>query len=76
VTAHNTKPSAIAPFPNTPAPNYPHGYMPYPPAVIGSPVPVERAPQNANVPKLFEPITIRGVTWPNRMWVAPMCQCE
>lgn len=24
--------------------------------------------------KLFEPIDIRGVTIPNRMWVAPMCQ--
>lgn len=24
--------------------------------------------------KLFEPIDLRGVTVPNRMWVAPMCQ--
>lgn len=26
------------------------------------------------MPKLFEPIDIRGVTFPNRMWVSPMCQ--
>ncbi|RPA72060.1 putative NADH-dependent flavin oxidoreductase [Ascobolus immersus RN42] len=25
-------------------------------------------------PKLFEPITIRGTTFQNRIWVAPMCQ--
>ncbi|ELB93226.1 oxidoreductase, partial [Rhodococcus wratislaviensis IFP 2016] len=23
---------------------------------------------------LFEPITFRGVTVPNRVWMAPMCQ--
>lgn len=25
-------------------------------------------------PKLFTPLKIRGVTFPNRIWVAPMCQ--
>ena len=24
--------------------------------------------------KLFEPLTIRGVTFRNRLWVSPMCQ--
>ena len=23
---------------------------------------------------LFEPLTLRGVTFPNRAWMAPMCQ--
>ncbi|KAK6525947.1 hypothetical protein TWF281_010989 [Arthrobotrys megalospora] len=26
------------------------------------------------IPKLFQPITIRGVTFQNRIWVSPMCQ--
>lgn len=71
-----TLPEAFAPFANTPAPNYPHGFIPSPPAVIGSALPAEQFPQNTHLAKLFEPITIKGVTWPNRLWVAPMCQCE
>ncbi|GMK54448.1 hypothetical protein CspeluHIS016_0110340 [Cutaneotrichosporon spelunceum] len=43
------------------------------PDQIGALASVKLFPQNKNVPKLFEPITIRGVSWPNRMWVAPMC---
>jgi hypothetical protein len=30
-------------------------------------------PQNKNVPQLFKPITIRNMTFPNRIFVAPMC---
>ncbi|KAK6343562.1 hypothetical protein TWF730_011152 [Orbilia blumenaviensis] len=26
------------------------------------------------IPKLFQPLTIRGVTFQNRIWVSPMCQ--
>ncbi|KAF3908229.1 hypothetical protein AA313_de0203850 [Arthrobotrys entomopaga] len=26
------------------------------------------------IPKLFQPITIRGVTFPNRIWLSPLCQ--
>ncbi len=26
------------------------------------------------MPELFEPLTIRSVTFPNRVWVSPMCQ--
>ncbi|KAK9459753.1 uncharacterized protein V1516DRAFT_446562 [Lipomyces oligophaga] len=32
------------------------------------------APDGKPVPKAFEPITIRGVTFQNRIWVSPMCQ--
>ncbi|KAK9365647.1 hypothetical protein V1509DRAFT_655321 [Lipomyces kononenkoae] len=28
----------------------------------------------ASVPKAFTPVTIRGVTFQNRIWVSPMCQ--
>ncbi|KAK6537342.1 hypothetical protein TWF694_011534 [Orbilia ellipsospora] len=27
-----------------------------------------------SIPKLFQPITIRGVTFPNRIWLSPLCQ--
>jgi hypothetical protein len=51
-------------------------FIPKQPDQIGALASTKRFPQNKNVPKLFEPITIRGVTWPHRMWVAPMCMCE
>jgi 2,4-dienoyl-CoA reductase-like NADH-dependent reductase (Old Yellow Enzyme family) len=31
-------------------------------------------PQNETLPKLFQPITISGVTFKNRAWLAPLCQ--
>lgn len=31
-------------------------------------------PSGKPVPKLFTPLTIRGVTMQNRIWVSPMCQ--
>lgn len=31
-------------------------------------------PKNATIPKLFQPLTIRGVTFQNRIFVSPMCQ--
>jgi hypothetical protein len=31
-------------------------------------------PQNETLPKLFQPITIRGCTFKNRAWMAAMCQ--
>ncbi|VDB91869.1 unnamed protein product [Peniophora sp. CBMAI 1063] len=42
-----------------------------PPGATLSP---ETYPQNRNVPHLFRPITLRGVTFPNRIFVSPMCQ--
>ncbi|KAF5352340.1 hypothetical protein D9756_006307 [Leucocoprinus leucothites] len=29
---------------------------------------------SSGTPKLFEPLTLRGVTFKNRIWVSPMCQ--
>jgi len=49
-------------------------YYPLNVPAIGTALPKAAYPQNANVPKLFEPITIRGVTFKNRIWVSPMCQ--
>lgn len=69
----NTNPP-FAPF-KSEAADYP-SFIPKQPGVIGALASAELFPQNKNVPKLFEPITIRGVTWPHRMWVAPMCMCE
>lgn len=66
----------LAPFPNPAVPNYPNGYIPEQPNAIGSLLPADTFPQNAEPPKAFEPVTIRGVTFPHRLWVAPMCQCE
>ncbi|KAH7930385.1 NADH:flavin oxidoreductase 2 [Leucogyrophana mollusca] len=31
-------------------------------------------PRNATPPVLFQPLTIRGTTFKNRIWVSPMCQ--
>jgi 2,4-dienoyl-CoA reductase-like NADH-dependent reductase (Old Yellow Enzyme family) len=31
-------------------------------------------PQNEDLPALFKPLTLRNVTFPNRIFVAPMCQ--
>jgi len=35
---------------------------------------VEVYPQNAKVPALFQPLTLKGVTFKNRIFVSPMCQ--
>lgn len=64
-------PRPLAPFPAQSA-EYPT-YMPLQPVTIGSELKQEGSERHA---ELFKPITIRGVTWPNRMWVAPMCMCE
>lgn len=31
-------------------------------------------PDNKPIPKLFQPLTIRGVTFQNRIWLSPLCQ--
>lgn len=58
-----------------------HEFLPAQPAPIGSLLPVDKHLANAIVlkkggAKLFEPLVIRGVVFPHRMWVAPMCMCE
>ncbi|KAH9939922.1 FMN-linked oxidoreductase [Amylocystis lapponica] len=56
---------------NAPAPNIPY-FTPaqYPPA--GSAV--EPQPEGKLVPKLFQPLKIRGVQVQNRIWLSPLCQ--
>ncbi|TDL28026.1 FMN-linked oxidoreductase [Rickenella mellea] len=41
---------------------------------IGASYSAEIYPQNHVLPKLFEPLTIKGVTFNNRIFVSPMCQ--
>ncbi|KAH9969906.1 FMN-linked oxidoreductase [Russula dissimulans] len=41
---------------------------------IGTTLSPETFPRNKTLPPLFEPLTIRGVIFPNRMFVSPMCQ--
>ncbi|KAI9465023.1 FMN-linked oxidoreductase [Lactarius psammicola] len=41
---------------------------------IGTTLSPETFPRNKNLPPLFTPLTIRGVTFPNRIFVSPMCQ--
>ena len=64
----------FAPFPSASVPNYPT-FLPEQPQAIGSLLDPKTFPQNEDPPKLLESISIRGVTFPNRAWVAPMCQC-
>jgi hypothetical protein len=64
----------FAPYPTKAVEGYPT-FLPAQPQAIGSLLPAEKFPQNAKPAKLFEPLTIRGVTFPNRCWVAPMCMC-
>lgn len=71
VSSH--KPTQIAPFPNPAAPNY-HEYLPAQPYAIGGLLPAKQFPQNAEPPKLFAPLEIRGHKFVNRAWVSPMCQ--
>jgi hypothetical protein len=68
-------PPEIAPFRNVGVPGYPT-FLPQQPQAIGSLLDSNKFPQNKCPPRLFEPLTIRGQTFHNRAWVAPMCQCE
>ncbi|KAH9939934.1 hypothetical protein B0H21DRAFT_697966 [Amylocystis lapponica] len=56
---------------NAPAPDVPY-FTPaqYPPAGTA----VEPQPDGRPVPKLFQPLKIRGVEFPNRLWLSPLCQ--
>ncbi|KAJ6489559.1 FMN-linked oxidoreductase [Mycena vitilis] len=56
---------------NTPAPNAPY----FTPAQV-PPSGTAKVPQpdGRPLPKLFEPITIRGLTFQNRIFLAPLCQ--
>lgn len=60
-------------FKNVPAPGV-EEYYPLNEPEIGSVYSKDEYPQNKAVPKLFQPITLRDVTFKNRIWVSPMCQ--
>lgn len=54
---------------NIPAPNTSY-FTPAQVPAAGTAVP----PSSGELPKIFQPIRIRGVEFPNRIWVSPMCQ--
>ncbi|KAI0030498.1 FMN-linked oxidoreductase [Vararia minispora EC-137] len=58
---------------NTPVPGASE-YFPLNDPPIGSALPADAYPQNKELPPLFQPLTIRGMTIPNRIIVSPMCQ--
>ncbi|KAG9074385.1 hypothetical protein FRC06_010729, partial [Ceratobasidium sp. 370] len=60
-------------FKNVPAPGV-EEYYPLNEPTIGTPYSIEEYPQNKALPKLFQPLTVRDVTFKNRIWVSPMCQ--
>ncbi|KAI0094297.1 FMN-linked oxidoreductase [Irpex rosettiformis] len=60
-------------FTNTPVPGA-DKYYPLNDPLIGTPLPENAYPQNAKIPLLFKPLTLRGHTFKNRIWVSPMCQ--
>lgn len=35
---------------------------------------IDPQPGGKRIPKLFQPLTIRGVTFQNRIWLSPLCQ--
>ncbi|KAI0639578.1 FMN-linked oxidoreductase [Trametes polyzona] len=49
-------------------------YYPLNEPSIGTAYPKDVYPQNAELPVLFQPLSIRGVTFNNRILVSPMCQ--
>ncbi|KZT41418.1 FMN-linked oxidoreductase [Sistotremastrum suecicum HHB10207 ss-3] len=61
------------PFINAPNPDV-ETYYPLNEPEIGTLYPSSVYHQNKTEPKLFQPLTIRGVTFKNRIWVPPMCQ--
>lgn len=66
--------SNVFPYPPRKVQDYPT-FLPEQPQPIGSLLDDNEYKQNKNPPKLFHPITIRGVTFHNRAFVAPMCMC-
>ncbi|KAF9478991.1 NADPH dehydrogenase [Pholiota conissans] len=56
---------------NLPAPNTPY-FTPLQPIPAGTAS--DPQPDLKELPKLFQPLRIRGVEFPNRIWLAPLCQ--
>ncbi|CAL1699589.1 unnamed protein product [Somion occarium] len=61
----------MAPIFNAPAPNVPF-FTPaqYPAAGTA----LDPQPNSKPIPKLFQPLRIRGVEFQNRIWLSPLCQ--
>ncbi|KAG8772312.1 hypothetical protein FRC12_003125, partial [Ceratobasidium sp. 428] len=72
-TEHSTESCAPPLFPSYHTPGIDEHY-PINEPCIATPLCKEEFPQNEVIPKLFQPITIRDVTFKNRIWVSPMCQ--
>jgi len=49
-------------------------YFPLNEPAIGTAYPESVYPKNAKLPALFQPLSLRGVTFKNRIFVSPMCQ--
>ncbi|KIJ29354.1 hypothetical protein M422DRAFT_36991, partial [Sphaerobolus stellatus SS14] len=60
------------PFLNEPVPDI-DGFFPLNDPPIGSLYPSDVYSKNENPPPLFEPITLKDVTFKNRIFVSPMC---
>ncbi|KDQ63292.1 hypothetical protein JAAARDRAFT_29310 [Jaapia argillacea MUCL 33604] len=58
---------------NTPVPGADQ-YYPLNTPDIGEAFPPELYARNKDLPKLFQPLTLKGVTFKNRIFVSPMCQ--
>jgi 2,4-dienoyl-CoA reductase-like NADH-dependent reductase (Old Yellow Enzyme family) len=63
----------MAPNINKPVPGV-NEFYPLNEPSVGTTLSPETFPRNQNVPLLFTPLTIRGVTFANRIFVSPMCQ--
>ncbi|TFK56668.1 FMN-linked oxidoreductase [Heliocybe sulcata] len=49
-------------------------YIPLNEPGVGIPYSNEAHAANASLPKLFQPLTLKDMTFHNRVWVSPMCQ--
>ncbi|KAI0778351.1 hypothetical protein BD413DRAFT_106243 [Trametes elegans] len=68
-----SRPSRSMTYINKPVPGLDQ-YLPLSEPSIGVALSKETYPQNAELPELFKPLTIRGTTFNNRIFVSPMCQ--
>jgi len=64
----SSKPTAPSSIRSEPVPGYTRSFIPKPNQSIGSVLPdLEKYPQNANLPKLFQGLEIKGLKLNNRM---------
>jgi hypothetical protein len=69
----SSKPTAPSSIRSEPASGYTRSFIPKPNQSIGSVLPdIEKYPQNAKPPKLFQELEIRGLKLNNRMMAVSM----